>query len=166
MLDSLLQSLQDTPIAVAIREGESWFPWIECVHVLALTLVIGSIAVLDLRLLGVRSGHRSVSETTAETLPITWSAFAVALLSGGLMFSSNALVYAHNGYFQAKMALMAFAGLNMTGYHLFLGRDAARWGTAASTPLRARIVGGLSLALWIAVAACGRWIGFTINAPT
>jgi hypothetical protein len=34
------------------------------------------------------------------------------------------------------------------------------------TPLRARIVGGVSLALWIAVAACGRWIGFTINAPT
>lgn len=166
MLESALQYLQDTQIASAIREGETFFPWIECVHVLALTLVIGSIAIVDLRLLGLRSRDRSVLETTAEALPITWGAFAIALVTGGLMFSSNAVAYAHNDYFQAKIALIAFAGLNMAGYHLFVARSAASWHTAALTPLRARIVGGVSLALWIAVAACGRWIGFTINAPT
>jgi hypothetical protein len=166
MLDSMLQYLQDTQIASAIREGEALFPWIECVHVLALTLVIGSIAIVDLRLLGLRSRDRSVLETTAEALPITWTAFALALVTGGLMFSSNAAAYAHNTFFQAKMALIAVAGLNMAGYHLFVGRGADGWHTAALTPLKARLVGGLSLALWIAVAACGRWIGFTINAPT
>ena len=166
MLDTFWQALQDTRIASAIREGESLFPWIECVHVLALTLVIGSIAIIDLRLLGLRSRDRTVVETTAEALPITWIAFAFAVITGGLMFSSNAMAYAHNIYFQAKMALILFAGLNMLGYHLVVGRNAALWQTAASTPLRARIVGGVSLALWIAVAACGRWIGFTINSPT
>jgi len=166
MLDSTLQYLQDTRIATAIREGATRFPWIECVHVLALTLVIGSISIVDLRLLGLRYRDRSVLETTAEALPITWSAFALAVLTGGLMFSSNALAYAHNSFFQAKIALIAFAGLNMLGYHLVLGRGAASWHTAALTPLRARLVGGVSLALWIAVAACGRWIGFTINGPT
>ncbi|HEY3849628.1 MAG TPA: DUF6644 family protein [Steroidobacteraceae bacterium] len=166
MLDSALQHLQDTQIATAIREGGSLFPWIECVHVLALTLVIGSIAIVDLRLLGLRYRDRSVLETTAEALPVTWTAFALALLTGGLMFSSNAIAYAHNSFFQAKIALIAFAGLNMLGYHLVVGRGAASWHTAALTPLRARLVGGVSLALWIAVAACGRWIGFTINGPT
>jgi hypothetical protein len=166
MLDSALRWLQETPIATAIREGETLFPWVECVHVLALTLVIGSIALVDLRLLGLRSRERSVVETTAEVLPITWAAFAIAVVSGGLMFSSNATGYAHNSFFQVKMALIAFAGLNMLGYHLIVGRGAASWDTAASTPLRARLVGGVSLALWIAVAACGRWIGFTINVPT
>jgi hypothetical protein len=166
MLDAALQYLQDTQIASAIREGETLFPWIECVHVLALTLVIGSIAVVDLRLLGLRSRDRSVLETTAEALPITWTAFALALLTGGLMFASNAVTYAHNSFFQAKIALIACAGLNMLGYHLLVGRSAASWHTATLTPLRARLVGGISLALWIAVAACGRWIGFTINAPT
>jgi hypothetical protein len=166
MLDTALQYLQDTRVASAIREGETLFPWIECVHVLALTLVIGSIAVVDLRLLGLRSRDRSVLETTAEALPITWTAFACALVTGGLMFASNALTYAHNSFFQAKIALIAFAGLNMLGYHLLVGRSAASWHTATLTPLRARLVGGVSLALWIAVAACGRWIGFTINAPT
>jgi uncharacterized membrane protein len=166
MLDSALQSLQDTRIATAISEGDTLFPWIECVHVLALTLVIGSIAIVDLRLLGLRSRARSVIETTAEALPITWGAFSIAVITGGLMFSSNAVAYAHNGFFLAKMALIGFAGLNMMVYHSFVARGAASWHTASSTPLRARLVGGISLALWIAVAACGRWVGFTINAPT
>ena len=108
----------------------------------------------------------SQARCTTEALPITWSAFALAVLTGGLMFSSNAIAYAHNSFFQAKIALIAFAGLNMLGYHLVVGRGAASWHTAALTPLRARLVGGMSLALWIAVAACGRWIGFTINGPT
>lgn len=166
MLDSVLQSLQDTRVATAISEGDALFPWIECVHVLALTLVIGSIAIVDLRLLGLRSRGRSVIETTAEALPITWTAFSIAVITGGLMFSSNAVAYAHNGFFQAKMALIGFAGLNMMVYHSFVARGAASWHTVSSTPLRARLVGGISLALWIAVAACGRWVGFTINAPT
>ena len=166
MLESALQGLQDTRVATAISEGDTLFPWIECVHVLALTLVIGSIAIVDLRLLGLRSRGRSVLETTAEALPITWTAFSIAVITGGLMFSSNAVAYAHNGFFQAKMALIGFAGLNMMAYHSFVARSADSWHTASSTPLRARLVGGISLVLWIAVAACGRWIGFTINAPT
>ena len=166
MIDGLLQSVQDTSIATAIREGDYLFPWIECVHVLALTLVIGSIAIVDLRLLGIRSRDRAVLETTADVLPITWTAFVIALISGGLMFASNAVTYAHNVFFQVKLCLLAFAGLNMLGYHLVVGRDAASWRSAATTPLKARVVGGASLALWIAIAACGRWIGFTLNSPT
>jgi hypothetical protein len=116
--------------------------------------------------LGLRSRERGVVETTAEVLPITWTAFVFALISGAMMFASNAVAYAHNSFFQAKMALVVFAGLNMLGYHFVVGRNAASWHTGASTPLEARLVGGTSLALWIAIAACGRWIGFTINAPT
>ncbi len=166
MLDSWLQSLQDSPPATAIREGATLFPWIECVHVLALTVVVGSIAVVDLRLIGWASRDRSVGEVSATTLPITWSAFAVALLTGSLLFSSNATTYAHNIFFQLKMALIVAAGANMGLYHLLIGRDARQWRTVADTPVRARITGAVSLCLWVAVVAFGRWIGFTINAPT
>jgi uncharacterized membrane protein len=165
VLQSLLQSLHDSGVATAIREGESLFPWIECIHVLALTLVIGSIAIVDLRLIGMTSRDRSVVQTTALALPVTWSAFVVAAITGGLLFSSNAMVYAHNGFFQAKIALLAVAGLNMLAYQLLLGKGAAGWLTPAQTPWRARLAGGLSLGLWIAIAACGRWIGFTISTP-
>jgi hypothetical protein len=166
MLETFLQSLQDTEIATAIREGESLFPWIECVHVLALTIVIGSIAIVDLRLIGLTSRDRSVVQTTASALPVTWCAFVVAAISGGLLFSSNATAYGHNFFFLAKLSLIAVAGLNMGAYHLFVGRGADAWRTPALTPLRARIVGAVSLCLWITIAAFGRWIGFTINAPT
>ena len=166
MFEQILQSLQDTSIATAIREGETAFPWVECVHVLALTLVIGSIAIVDLRLLGLASRDRGVAQTTASVLPVTWTAFGFAVASGGLLFASNATTYAHNFYFQVKMALIALAGINMAVYHLFLNRGADTWQTPALTPLRARVVGGLSLCMWIAIAAFGRWIGFTINTPT
>jgi hypothetical protein len=121
---------------------------------------------VDLRLIGLTCRDRGVAQTTALALPITWSAFIVAALSGGLLFSSNATVYAYNAFFQAKLVLIGLAGLNMGAYHLFLGSSALGWHTAAMTPWRARIVGAVSLCLWIAIAACGRWIGFTINAPT
>jgi hypothetical protein len=166
VFEQILQAVQDASIPTAIREGESLFPWIECVHVLALTLVIGSIAIVDLRLIGLTSRDRSVLQTTAGVLPVTWTAFFFAVLTGGLLFASNATTYAHNFYFQVKIALIALAGLNMAAFHLVLNRGAESWQTAALTPFRARVVGGLSLCLWIAIAAFGRWIGFTINTPT
>lgn len=166
MLEQFLQSLENTSIATAIREGENLFPWIECVHVLALAIVIGSIAIVDLRLIGLASKDRSVVQTTTSVLPVTWTAFVFAVLTGGLMFASNATTYAHNFYFQVKIALIAFAGVNMAVYHLFMHGTAGAWHTSAATPVRARIVGCVSLSLWIAIAAFGRWIGFTISAPS
>ncbi|MBS0367156.1 MAG: hypothetical protein JSR67_15170 [Proteobacteria bacterium] len=164
MLHAWLQSLQDSTLASAIREGDRLFPWIEGAHVLAMTLVIGSIAIVDLRLIGLTSRERGVTQMTTLALPITWSAFVAAVITGGLLFSSNATVYAHNACLQAKLALLGLAGMNMGAYHLLLGKDAAAWRTAALTPWRARVVGGISLCLWIAIAACGRWIGFTLSA--
>jgi hypothetical protein len=166
VLDAFLQSIQDTSIATAIREGESLFPWIECVHVLALTVVIGSIAMVDLRLMGLASRDRGVAQTTAALLPVTWTAFACAAITGGLLFASNATTYGHNIYFQVKMALMALAGVNMGVYHMFISRGPESSHTPTVPPLGARIVGALSLCLWIAIVACGRWIGFTLNTPT
>jgi len=166
VFEQFLTSLQDTSIATAIREGENLFPWIECAHVLALTLVIGSIAIVDLRLIGLASRDRGVIQTTSSVLPVTWAAFVVAVITGGLMFASNATTYAHNFYFQVKIALIAIAGLNMAVYHLFLHKGADAWHTPAVTPIRARLVGCVSLSLWIAIAAFGRWIGFTINGPS
>jgi hypothetical protein len=119
-----------------------------------------------LRLLGLTSRDRSVVQTTAGVLPVTWTAFVFAAITGGLLFASNATTYAHNVYFQIKIALIVLAGMNMAVYHLFLTGGIDSWHTASRTPLRARLVGGLSLCLWIAIAAFGRWIGFTINAPT
>jgi hypothetical protein len=163
MLQSFFQWLYDTPLAEAIRSNEMLFPWIESIHVLAITLVLGSIAVVDLRLLGIASRSRPVTRLIREVLPVTWCAFAVAVLSGGTLFTSNAVEYAKNLPFQMKMVLMALAGVNMLAFHLVTYRSVAQWDEAPATPPAARVAGGVSIGLWIGIVAFGRWIGFTIG---
>ena len=161
---SLLQWLYDTPVGTAIRENGTLFPWIESVHVLAITLVVGSISIVDLRLLGIASKGRAVSRLTAEVLPFTWVAFVVAATTGGLLFSSNAVKYAHNTFFLAKMALLVVAFANMMVFHVITSRGIERWDTSPHTPPAARLAGGVSRLLWMAVIVVGRWIGFTMSA--
>jgi hypothetical protein len=161
-LEPILQWLQATSFATAISENEILFPWIEAVHVLAITLVVGTILIVDLRLLGLASRDRAVSQLMRDVLPSTWGAFVVALLTGSLMFSSNATTYAHNFYFQGKMIFLALAGLNMVVFHV-LGRHIGHWGEAGSTPLTAKAAGAFSLLLWMCVVGFGREIGFTLH---
>ena len=163
MLDQFLQWLQATSIATAIRENEILFPWIESVHVLAIVLVVGSISIVDLRLLGLASLDRMVPRLMREILPLTWGAFVVAVITGTLLFSSNATTYAHNFFFLGKMILLVVAGLNMSIFHLFGTRNITHWGAATRTPLIAKTAGAVSLTVWIAVVAFGRWIGFTLH---
>ena len=162
-LDDWLKSLEATGVATLIRENESLFPWIESVHVLAIVIVVGTISIVDLRLLGLASVDRAVGRLTRELLPCTWIAFAIAAFTGALLFSSKATEYAHNFFFVGKMVLLALAGMNMAVFHAFVGRKIAAWGDAARPPLPARMAGGISLVLWISVVAFGRWIGFTLH---
>jgi hypothetical protein len=139
------------------------FPWIECVHVLAITFVVGSIAAVDLRLLGLASRDRRFSRLNAEIVPLTWAAFAIALVSGGLLFSSKAVQYAANLSFELKMALLLLAGLNMSVFQLLTFRGVSVWDIGPATPVRAKIAGALSLSIWTGVVICGRTIGFTMS---
>jgi len=162
-MDAALKWLEATALATEIRENEILFPWVESLHVLALTLVVGSISIIDLRLIGLASLDRPVGRLTRDVLPCTWIAFAFAALTGGLLFAAKATAYAGNFFFKGKLVLLALAGLNMVVFHAFAGRDIPRWSATTYPPVAARIAGGLSLLLWIAVVAFGRWIGFTLR---
>jgi hypothetical protein len=152
--------LQNLAFPTLIRESDWLFPTIETIHVLALTLVVGSIAMVDLRLLGAASRSRPVSQVMAQALPWTWTAFTFAAFAGLLLFSSKAVTYYTDIPFRIKMACLALAGINMLCFHLFTHRRLANWDCGAP-PVAARLAGGFSLSLWIAIVAAGRWIGFT-----
>jgi hypothetical protein len=162
-LDHALVWLQSTALARTISENEILFPWIESVHVLAFVLVVGTIAIVDLRLIGVASLDRAAGRLMRDVLPVTWGAFVVAAISGSLLFSSNARTYAHNVFFEGKMVLLACAGLNMALFHVVGAGDIARWGATRQTPPAAKAAGAASLVVWAAVVACGRLIGFTVR---
>jgi len=162
-LSEFISYFEDSALADNIRENDLLFPLIESVHVVSICLVVGSILVIDLRLLGLASLNRPVGRITNAILPLTWSAFAVAAASGLLLFISNATKYLENGYFLAKVLLICAAGLNMVVFHGISAKDLPRWENEAALPLPARLAGGLSILLWVAVVACGRWIGFTMQ---
>lgn len=165
----MLEWLQATGVAIQIRDGLYTFPVLESIHVVGLALVFGTIAILDLRLLGVASTDRPVSRVIADLLKWTWAAFAITALTGALMFSTNAVVYFHNTWFRAKMILLVLAAVNMLAFELTARRSITQWDASPATPRSAKIVATVSLVIWVGVIVAGRVIGFTATrtqAPT
>jgi hypothetical protein len=151
--------LESCWFATAIAESAWAFPSIEIVHVFSLCLVVGSISMIDLRLLGVSRRHHSVCELIGSVLPWTWGAFTVAAIAGVLLFSSKASQYLVNPFFRLKLLLLALAAMNMLIFHFITARTIATW-DKGTPPVSARAAGALSLVLWAAVVAAGRWMGF------
>ncbi|OYX32374.1 MAG: hypothetical protein B7Y99_08695 [Caulobacterales bacterium 32-69-10] len=163
MIENLLMWIENTAVAVFMRENATAFPLVESIHVLALTLVVGTIGMVDLRLLGVSARNHAITKLTTEILPITWVCFGVAAISGLLLFSSKAVDYGHNFFFLGKMLLIVVAAVNMMVFELITYRSVKNWDSETPTPFAAKLAGGLSLAFWISVVVFGRWIGFTIG---
>jgi len=163
ILQTFCAWLENTAPAQFVSTSTWAFPTIETVHVLVLVIVVGSIAIVDLRLLGVASNHRKVTALSNDVLPVTWTAFVLALITGSLLFSSKATHYLDNWPFRLKMALLLAAGINMLLFHLITWRDVEGWDHLKVTPRSARLAGFLSLVFWIGVVVFGRWIGFTVH---
>ena len=161
-LTSLMEWLQAWPLAVFIHKTPWAFTTIAIVHVLAISLVIGSIAVVDLRLLGLASTKRPFTEMARAFLPWTWSAFAVAVVAGSLLFISQAAAYFVNPVFWIKMCVLMLAGINMLIFELITVRGVEKWDLAPTPPAAAKLAGGISLACWALIVAFGRWTGFSM----
>lgn len=158
-LENFFLALESTSFAIAVAESQWLFPSLETVHVLALAVVVGSIAMVDLRLLGFSSPGVGVIRLSRDTLPFTWGAFVVAVLSGLGMFVSNATGYLQMWPMVIKLGLIALAGLNMLLFHRFVYNSVESW-DKGQAPTAAKIAGGLSLVFWFAVVTLGRWIAF------
>jgi hypothetical protein len=161
-ITTFLLWLENTPLALAIAESDWAFPLIEAIHVIALALVVGTVSILDFRLLGLASMSRSYRELAREVLPCTWIAFCLSVITGGLMFVTQAVAYFGNAAFRIKLVLLLLAGVNMLIFETIIARGAANWDHGLPVPLSGRIAAGLSLALWISIVFFGRRIGFTM----
>ena len=160
----LWRSLENSDLGTTIASSEWMFPTLETIHVISIVTVIGCVAAMDLRLLGITSRGKSVQAMERDTLPLTWIAFAIALVSGGLLFVSKATSYMVNPYFLTKDALMLLAGVNMLAFHFLFSKDIDQWGKpGGAIPLSAKLSATLSLLLWMAIPFCGRVIGFTLG---
>ena len=142
--------------------GTYLFPLLESIHVVAACLVLGSIFMVDLRLLGLAANRYAISTLSSELAPWSWFAFVVATITGLGMFITRAASHVVNPAFQWKLFLLALAGLNMAYFHFKIYKQISRWDKGVNTPGNVKLVGAMSLILWSGVMLAGRWVGHIV----
>ena len=148
-----LRWLVNSPLSHAINAYEWVFPAVQSLHFIGFALSIGTIAIVDLRLLGFGMRRQEPAELASALEPWTRAGIAVMLITGPLMFSTDAVTYHYNPSFQFKMTCLALALV----FHFTLHRRALRSGVSAAA---ARLAAVFSLLLWTGVVAGGRMIAF------
>jgi hypothetical protein len=161
VLFDLCQWLNNTNISVAIRESTVVFPVIEGTHLLAIGVSAGTIALTDLRLLGVIMKKDPASKVLRSLLPFTIAGFVVVFITGGLLFWAEAAKSYHNTWFRFKLLFLLLAGLNALLFHLGIYQRMDRWDNDAVPPTRARMAGVVSLILWATVIWLGRQFAYS-----
>jgi hypothetical protein len=146
---------ETTAIGHAIK-GSAWlFPVIEAVHLLGLSVLGGSLLVLDLRMLGAGLRRQSIATLATDTRPWLLGSIAVMILTGTALFVSESVKCYYSQAFWLKITALPLALL----YTLTVRHRVAIAGSGATG--RTRLVAVVSLTLWFTVAAAGRWIGFS-----
>lgn len=156
---SAFQWIEQWPLAVAMRQELWLYPSVEILHILGIVTLVGSVAMLDLRLLGL-SRALPVRQLARHVLPWTWGALLVIVPTGSLMFMAHAGDFIANRAFVLKLTLIFAAGLNAAAFHLGPFRSVAQWDTGMATPVAARIHAALSLVIWMGVITCGRLLAY------
>jgi hypothetical protein len=158
-----LGALEASGLGQAMRQWLWLYPTVETVHIVGLALLFGSIAVLDLRLLGL-SRNIPVKTLARHVLPWSIGSFVLIVPSGLLMFTAHATEFIDSEVFILKMLLIMAALLNAGLFHTITFRTADVWDSdemrKLPPPPSARLAGALSLLLWIAVIACGRLLAY------
>jgi hypothetical protein len=145
LLDTLLGELQGSGLGQAMRQARWLYPAVNTAHILGLATLYGSLVVLHLRAPVDAAGATAPGLDKLVT-PVAASGFAIAVVSGLLMFTTDAVKYAGASLFLIKMALILGGLVNVA----WLKRKRA-----------ARPAALISLSVWTAVIICGRLIGYT-----
>ena len=162
-LQPLWDKIELSPVGDFVASSSWAFPTIETIHVIAIVTVFGTVAMMDLRLLGLASKENRITELSRDTLTWTWGAFVLAALSGTLLWMSKAHIYMREPWFYAKMILIGVAGINMAIFHTTVWKTVTQWDSDCAIPTAGKVAGFLSLFFWFLVIFFGRAIGFTLG---
>jgi len=154
MYQEFLKSMAGSSLGHTVSTNLVLFPTLETLHFIGLALLVGGIAVLDLRVLGIGKGL-SV-KPFHKLLPLVFLGLGINVVSGVLFFLADPVGYGNNTAFQWKMVLIVLAGLNALWFEVAVAKDVPNWGPDTDAPQLAKVICGLSLFLWAGVIVAGR----------
>ncbi len=154
-----LAAIEHLPLALAMRQELWLYPIVEIVHIVGFVTLVGSIVMLDLRLLGL-SKALPVRLLARHVLPWSFGALLLIVPSGLLMFIAHASELISNPAFIVKISLLFCAGINAVLYHTRVFRSVSSWDSGAAVPVVAKLHALASLLIWVGVLACGRLLAY------
>ena len=147
LLANFANWLQNTPVGLAVG-GTLWgFPFVQLIHFFGLSVWVGTIIMVDLRLLGLAGKNESATQLAKTLTPWTWTGLIIVVTGGVLLFSASAKTYVLNPAFRVKFPLV-LAGI---AYHYFMQRSVPKWDRPSGIPAIGKIAGAAEMAIWIGV---------------
>jgi uncharacterized membrane protein len=147
MLLRLCEWLQHATWITAIDNSVVASVLVEITHYFSFFLLVGTIVILDLRVLGVAGRRQNVTRLANQLFPLTWAGLAFASLSGFIMFAGDATTFYPNSVFHAKMLVILLAVV----FSVIVQRNVRKWDKLPAIPRGAKFVAFVSLVLWIGV---------------
>jgi len=148
---ALCHWIDRTPFFVSIN---SWTPLailLEVVHYFSLFMIVGSMGIVDFRILGILGRKQNVADLADDMLPWMWIGVVLNVISGFVMFSAEATAYYQSPPFRIKMLLVLLAIV----FGIVVNRNAAKWGQLSSIPPGAKVVAFVAIVLWISAILTG-----------
>lgn len=151
MLLQLARWLQGNSFIISLNSAAWSAAATEIVHYFSMFVLVGTTAIVDLRVLGIAARTQSPTQLAERLFPWTWAALAFNVLSGFLMFAGDAVVYIPNSLFHAKLITVLFAVV--LGIAVQWG--VPRWDRLPAIPVWAKILALASLVLWVGAIFAG-----------
>jgi hypothetical protein len=154
---AFLEWLQSTWIGTTVAESLWGYPTFETMHAIGMAMLIGSLGLIDLRVLGYKPELPLFN--TRALLPLAWIGFTLNAFSGTLLFMSNAVEFFDNIMFRFKIVLIILAGINAALLSRGIFRDVPA-GAAVVPTTGAKWLAATSLMFWFGAIVCGRFIAY------
>ena len=142
------------PTTNPLNNNEWSFPLFECIHIASFAMSVGTIAIVDLRLMGVGLRHQTAAQLVKDTTLWTMAGLIIVITSGFVIFTSDPLRYFYSTAFRLKIICLLIAIV----YNYTIHRKVAMSG---ATGLTGGLVGAISLLLWVTIAFAGLFYAFT-----
>ena len=156
---AFLEWLQGTWIGTTVAESLWGYPTLETVHTIGMALMIGSLGLINLRVLGFKSDLPLLE--TRQLLPLAWLGFTLNAISGTLLFTSDAIYFFSSYTFRIKILLIVLGGVNAALLGAKIFREAPAGAVAVVPSAGAKWLAGTSLVFWFGAVICGRLIAYT-----